>query len=107
MDLVYILQIFGRAARIFQSPVVIPVENDADLGRIFGAEGLVAKAFELFAELCGFAEHAGVLIADMRDHGTVEFLASANASAELEELDGVCAVRDGLVTLGAHLSRTF
>ena len=36
----------------------------------------------------------------------MEFLTAANASAQLEKLNGISAMRNGLVALCTHLSRT-
>lgn len=105
VDLVHVLQIHGGAAGVLQGPVVVPIEEDAHLGGVIRADGLGAQGFQFGAQLGALFEHPGLAAAGVGNHRAVELLAGALGAAQLEELDSVAAVGDGLVALGAHLAR--
>lgn len=90
---------------VYPGPVVVPIEEDAHLGGVIRADGLGAQGFQLGAQLGALFEHASLAAAGVGNHRAVELLAGALGAAQLEELDSVAAVGDGLVALGAHLAR--
>ena len=107
MDLFYIGQIFCRAAGVFQCPVVIPVKYDADICFIYRTQCRSAQTFQFFAQLFHFSEYSGIICTHMADHCAVEFFTATNAASQLEELNGICTVSNGLQTLCAHLAGFF
>ena len=104
MDLVAVFQVDGGAAGIFQRPVVVPIEEDAHLGWAVRPEEGGPEGLELGAQLGNFFKDPGFAAAGVADDRPVELFAAAFGAAQLEELDGVGAVGDGLVALGPHLA---
>ena len=106
VNLLHIFQILGRSARVLKRPIIIPIEDNADLRFISGSKCAVTEAFQFCTKLCHLTENASVLIAHMRNDSAVEFLASTHASSQLEKLDCIRSVCQCLVALRTHLSRS-
>ena len=60
MYLVHVLQVHVGTAGVLKGPVVVPVEDYAHFGCIFGPQGLGAKLFQLLAKLGALLEYPGV-----------------------------------------------
>ena len=72
---------------------------------VLGAHHTASDFLQFFSELGYLTEDTGICGSCVCDNSTMEFLASADASSQLEELNRVCAVCNGLIALCAHLAR--
>ena len=105
MDLIHIFQIFMRPAGVFHSPVVFPIEEDSHLSLVHSWEN-AGKTLELFPKLGRFPENTGVFRSRVLNHCTMKFFTGPHRTPELEKLNGVGAMGDGLVALSTHLPRS-
>lgn len=105
MNLPHVGQIHRGSAGILQRPVIFPVEKDAHLRLVDTAQDTVSQTLQLCSQLRHLPKYPGVFRPRVGDHRPVEFLAAAHASPQLEELDRIPSVGQGLIALGPHLSR--
>lgn len=75
VNLVAVFQVHGGAAGVLQSPVVVPVKEDAHLGRVGGPQDAVPQGLELGPQLGALLEDPGLPAAGVADDRPVELLA--------------------------------
>ena len=106
VKLIHVFQINRRSASVFQGPVVVPVENHPHFRWCNGSDDF-RQTSQFFTQFSGFPEDPRIFSTHMFNHRTMEFFTRTDTATQLEKLDGIGPVSDGLIALRPHLTRFF